>query len=233
MTSCPFCQLISTPPTKTTFLQTPFVIGVLDIQPLISSDAHLLLIPVGSTKNTDIGTVTTTHAQTLDEVDPITAGNLGYWLAMTVRALKNIILRARSLHNSNASCEPVAINVVQNNGAGAGQVVDHVHFHIILRQSATADPRTRFLLEHKLYHPRPETITKTNNKNNSSIALDRKNSIDWSQLRNRLSYYEQVYGRGPREDLDEDAEWNLELVAALQKELKNIHTLNEKINSKM
>lgn len=230
MTPCPFCQLITTPPPKTTFLQTPFVIGVLDIQPLISSDAHLLLIPVGSTKNTDIGAITTTHAQTLDEVDPITAGHLGYWLAMTVRALKNIILRARSVDNSNASSEPVAINVVQNNGAGAGQVVDHVHFHIILRQSATTDPRTRFLLEHKLYHPRPEPISKTNN---NSITVDRKYGIDWFRLRNRLSYYEQVYGRGPREDLDEDAEWNLELVAALQKELKKIHTLNEKTKPKM
>lgn len=229
VSSCPFCQLAATPPPKTTFLRTPHVLGVLDIQPLVASDAHLLLIPV-SPSNTTTGPATG-HAQTLDEVDPLTARELGYWLATTVRALKTIITRARSSsdHSSSASNDEVAINVVQNNGAGAGQVVDHVHFHIILRQSGDVDPRTRFLQDQKNFYNSqsgPTAAGESGSRSNNGAA-------DWTQLRNRLSYYAQVYGRGPRTDLDEDAEWNMELVDALRQELTKIHEQNEKAEHKL
>jgi diadenosine tetraphosphate (Ap4A) HIT family hydrolase len=235
VSSCPFCQLAAAPPAKTTFLRTPYVLGVLDIQPLIASDAHLLLIPTSPSHATTAAE--TSHAQTLDEVDPLNARELGYWLATTVRALKTIITRARSssAHSSSASSNnnnEVAINIVQNNGAGAGQVVDHVHFHIILRQSGTVDPCTRFLQEQKKFYNSQSDLTGSGESSNSSSGGG-GGAADWTQLRNRISYYAQVYGRGPREDLDEDSEWNMELVAALRQELSKIHEKNEKAEHKL
>lgn len=86
--------------------ETPHALSFLDVGPL--ADAHLLLIPKP-------------HYARLDEMpvdDLIQTTGL---LPMLSRAVMQV---------SGAS----AYNILQNNGQAAGQVVEHVHFHIIPRR---------------------------------------------------------------------------------------------------
>jgi histidine triad (HIT) family protein len=80
-----------------------FVISILDIGPL--SEGHALVIPKEP-------------AATIDTLSDDFAAAVGRVLPRIVRAIKKV---------TGAS----AINILQNNGADAGQAVDHVHFHII------------------------------------------------------------------------------------------------------
>tara|TARA_R110002072_G_scaffold125032_3_gene260693 strand:+ start:46 stop:498 length:453 start_codon:yes stop_codon:yes gene_type:complete len=80
-----------------------FVIAILDIAPL--SEGHALVIPKEP-------------ATTIDELSDDQAAGLGRALPRITRAIKKV---------TGAK----ACNILQNNGADAGQVVDHVHFHII------------------------------------------------------------------------------------------------------
>lgn len=82
-----------------------FVIAILDIGPL--SEGHALVIPKEP-------------AATIDELSDDHAAAVGRVLPRIVRAIKKV---------TGAS----AVNILQNNGADAGQAVDHVHFHIIPR----------------------------------------------------------------------------------------------------
>lgn len=88
-----------------------FVIAILDIGPL--SEGHALVIPKEP-------------AATIDELSDDHAAAVGRVLPRIVRAIKKV---------TGAS----AINILQNNGAQAGQAVDHVHFHIIPRYVDRAD----------------------------------------------------------------------------------------------
>jgi histidine triad (HIT) family protein len=81
------------------------VIAILDIGPL--SEGHALVIPKEP-------------AATIDELSDDHAAAVGRVLPRIVRAIKKV---------TGAS----AVNILQNNGAAAGQAVDHVHFHIIPR----------------------------------------------------------------------------------------------------
>ncbi|KAK6335569.1 hypothetical protein TWF696_002340 [Orbilia brochopaga] len=123
---CPFCAIArqhpgktpiapyttpSTPtPTRTPntahmILSTPQVIGFLDIMPL--SAGHVLLTPRH-------------HAEKIMDLTPEEGASLGAWLPIVTRAVS----RAMQVDD---------LNVVQNNGARASQVVKHVHYHIIPR----------------------------------------------------------------------------------------------------
>ncbi len=82
-----------------------FVIAILDIGPL--SEGHALVIPKEP-------------AATIDELSDDHAAAVGRVLPRIVRAIKKVT-------------GATAVNVLQNNGAQAGQAVDHVHFHIIPR----------------------------------------------------------------------------------------------------
>ncbi len=82
-----------------------FVIAILDIGPL--SEGHALVIPKEP-------------AVTIDELSDEHAAAVGRVLPRITRAIKKVT-GAR------------AINILQNNGADAGQAVEHVHFHIIPR----------------------------------------------------------------------------------------------------
>ncbi len=82
-----------------------FVIAILDIGPL--SEGHALVIPKEP-------------AATIDELSDEHAAAVGRVLPRITRAIKKV---------TGAS----AINILQNNGSDAGQVVEHVHFHIIPR----------------------------------------------------------------------------------------------------
>jgi|TARA_R110002073_G_scaffold147687_3_gene300744 histidine triad (HIT) family protein len=82
-----------------------FVIAILDIGPL--SEGHALVIPKEP-------------AATIDELSDDHAAALGRVLPRIARAIKKVT-------------GATALNILQNNGAEAGQAVDHVHFHIIPR----------------------------------------------------------------------------------------------------
>ncbi|MBL4810342.1 MAG: HIT family protein [Phycisphaerales bacterium] len=82
-----------------------FVIALLDIGPL--SEGHALVIPKEP-------------AATIDELSDEHAAAVGRVLPRITRAIKKVT-------------GATAVNILQNNGAAAGQAVEHVHFHIIPR----------------------------------------------------------------------------------------------------
>lgn len=82
-----------------------FVIAILDIGPL--SEGHTLVIPKEP-------------AETIDQLSDDHAAAVGRVLPRIARAIMKV---------TGAS----AYNILQNNGAPAGQAVPHVHFHIIPR----------------------------------------------------------------------------------------------------
>ena len=84
------------------------VLAILDIGPL--SRGHTLVIPKEP-------------AETLDALSEESAAALGRVLPRLARAL----IEATGVRE---------YNVLQNNGRGAHQAVDHVHFHIIPKPSA-------------------------------------------------------------------------------------------------
>ncbi len=81
------------------------VIAILDINPL--SEGHALVIPKEP-------------AETIDALSDEFAAAVGRVLPRITRALKKVT-------------GATAVNILQNNGADAGQAVPHVHFHVIPR----------------------------------------------------------------------------------------------------
>lgn len=161
---CPFCAIAKgakpearPQPTgeSTVFLSTPHVVGFFDIQPLVSAEAHVLIIP-------------RKHYETLDELsgDTETAGALGIALSRAARALKEVF-------------GPKAFNVVQNNGSAAGQVVNHVHFHLVIRPWKRTEKLAQSV--------------------GVASELAQKTHLTMAE---RASYSALVFGRGQRQDLD-------------------------------
>ena len=85
------------------------VLAFLDINPL--STGHTLVIPKEP-------------AQTLDALSEESAAALGRALPRICRA----VIAVTGVHE---------YNVLENNGAGAHQAIDHVHFHIIPKPNRT------------------------------------------------------------------------------------------------
>ncbi|RYP32375.1 hypothetical protein DL767_005240 [Monosporascus sp. MG133] len=134
---CPFCAIAATyspfppsspppadspslsptrlSPSAFVVLSTPTALAFLDILPL--SRGHLLLCPRA-------------HRSKLTDVTAAEAAELGAHLRVLSRAL----VRATGVADWN---------VVQNNGAAAAQVVDHVHYHLIPRPEIRASGRFR------------------------------------------------------------------------------------------
>lgn len=90
-------------------LSTPHVLAFLDIMPV--THAHTLVVP-------------REHYVKVTDMPADVAAEVGALLPLVSRAVM------RTLGGTD-------FNIVQNNGPSAGQVVDHVHFHIIPRQSTT------------------------------------------------------------------------------------------------
>ncbi|KAI1102732.1 HIT-like protein [Jackrogersella minutella] len=133
--SCPFCNISKSfssfepahpPPSSSpsldpsalappafVVLSTPALVAFLDILPL--SAGHLLLCPRA-------------HRRKLTDVTPSEAAELGVYL----RVLSAALVRATGVPDWN---------VVQNNGAAAAQVVNHVHYHLIPRPEIRASGR--------------------------------------------------------------------------------------------
>ncbi|KAI1504496.1 HIT domain-containing protein [Biscogniauxia marginata] len=133
---CPFCNIAqaypSFPPTEPpspsagssldpfklappafVVLSTPSLVAFLDILPL--SQGHLLLCPRA-------------HKPKLTDVSAEEAAALGCYL----RILSAALVRTTGVQDWN---------VVQNNGAAAAQVVNHVHYHLIPRPEIRASGR--------------------------------------------------------------------------------------------
>jgi histidine triad (HIT) family protein len=105
--SCVFCRIVAGTIPCHRLAQTPHTLAFLDIMPL--SRGHCLVIPKG-------------HWELLDQMPPEVAGACGAELARVASALREA-----------TGC--AGWNVLQNNGEVAGQVVKHVHFHLIPRQA--------------------------------------------------------------------------------------------------
>lgn len=152
--SCVFCEIAKNNPTPkdaNVVYADENVLAFLDIQPLVDSKLHLLVIP-------------RTHYATLDTVSATDAGYMGAALSKVAKA---------AIEATNSS----GYNIIQNNGAIAGQIVDHVHFHIVIR-----DPKS----------PQSRTV--------ADIVKVLKQQVG---QKSSLVFNAQVYGKGLREDLEE------------------------------
>ncbi len=107
---CIFCKIVAGEIPCCTILETDDALAFLDVGPI--APGHLLLIPK-------------THTETLDQLDSSA-------MAATARLLPRLAAAVKTA----TGCE--GLNIVQNNGAIAGQVVPHVHFHLIPRTSGDA-----------------------------------------------------------------------------------------------
>ncbi len=102
---CIFCKIAAGQIPANTVLETDRAMAFLDIGPL--SEGHVLVIPRD-------------HFGRLEEMSAETGAHLGSLLPTLGAALVRVTGAA-------------GYNVLQNNGRMAGQVVPHVHFHLIPR----------------------------------------------------------------------------------------------------
>ena len=104
---CVFCKIIADDIPCHRVFENDHLLAFLDIAPL--ARGHTVVIPKA-------------HAERLDQLDPEVVAEIG-------RRLGRIGRRVVSATAADG------YNVLQNNGSVAGQVVPHVHFHIIPRRS--------------------------------------------------------------------------------------------------
>lgn len=109
MTSCIFCQIIEGSIPSEKIYEDEHVLAFMDVMPV--TEGHVLLIP----KN---------HRENLFEMTEQEAGNL----FSVAPKLANVI---------KETFTPAGMNLLQNNGAPAGQAVFHFHMHLIPRYDET------------------------------------------------------------------------------------------------
>jgi histidine triad (HIT) family protein len=102
---CIFCGIVAGEVPSYTLYEDDEVVSFLDVNP--ASDGHALVVPKG-------------HDERLAEMDDAA-------VAATFTTARDV---AAALEDALA---PPGYNVVQNNGAAAGQEVDHAHVHVIPR----------------------------------------------------------------------------------------------------
>lgn len=102
---CIFCKIANGEIPAATIYENSDVRVILDIAP--ASRGHALIIPKE-------------HFNDLFDIDAVTAGKVFSLATEVARAMKSV------LH-----CD--GMNIVQNNGAVAGQTVFHFHLHLIPR----------------------------------------------------------------------------------------------------
>ena len=105
MENCIFCKIIKGEIPSAKVFENDDIYAFLDIAPL--AEGHLLVISKA-------------HYATIIEMPAELMGKLGEVLPM----LANAVCKATGT---------TACNVFQNNGRPAGQLVDHLHFHIVPR----------------------------------------------------------------------------------------------------
>ncbi len=104
-TDCIFCKLVAGEIPAAVIYENDAIISFLDIGPL--NEGHTLIIPKH-------------HVGTLDACDPSVLAEIGKVLGPISKA----VVAATQCEGFNCLC---------NNGKVAGQVVNHLHFHIIPR----------------------------------------------------------------------------------------------------
>jgi histidine triad (HIT) family protein len=107
MDGCVFCKMVAGEIPVARVYEDEAVLAFLDIGPI--SDGHTLVVP-------------RQHCTRIHECDP-------ELLAEVARRLGKIAEAVVAAMGSDG------YNVLSNNGAAAGQVVDHLHFHIIPRKA--------------------------------------------------------------------------------------------------
>ena len=110
MSDCSFCKIVAGEIPSSPVHEDKTTLAFMDIGPL--AEGHVLLIPTG-------------HYETLDQMPPDEAAAMSRHLPALVRAVQTV-----------TGCE--GVNVLQNNGPVAHQVVMHVHVHIIPRSVGDA-----------------------------------------------------------------------------------------------
>lgn len=109
MTNCIFCKIIAGEIPSVKIYEDEHVFAFMDIMPL--SKGHTLLIPK-------------THREFVYDMTPEEAGQL---FAVAPKIAKAI----------QETFEPMGMNLLNNNGAKAGQSVFHFHLHFIPRYGQT------------------------------------------------------------------------------------------------
>lgn len=100
---CLFCQIIAGEVNSYKVYEDEFSLAILDLFPI--SPGHVLVMP----KN---------HYDRLSDIDETDAANVFRTVVKVQKALVNLT------PNNDG------FNILQNNGKGAGQEIEHVHFHI-------------------------------------------------------------------------------------------------------
>ena len=104
---CIFCKMVAGQIPAEKIYEDDVVLAFLDIGPL--SDGHTLIIPKE-------------HFEKLDECPPELLGQVSERFGKVIKAVTQAM-----------DCE--GYNLLCNNGRTAGQLVGHVHFHLIPRNS--------------------------------------------------------------------------------------------------
>jgi len=104
---CVFCKMVAGQIPVTKIYEDEFVLAFLDIGPI--SDGHTLVIP-------------RQHFEKLHDCPGALLGQVGSRLGKIAKAVA-------------AAMDSDGYNVLCNNGRAAGQLVDHLHFHIIPRNT--------------------------------------------------------------------------------------------------
>jgi len=107
MDGCVFCKMVAGEIATAKVYEDEVVLAFLDIGPV--SDGHTLVIPKQ-------------HCRQIHECEP-------QMLSMVAARLGKIAKAVASAMNADG------YNVLVNNGRVAGQVVEHMHFHIIPRKA--------------------------------------------------------------------------------------------------
>ena len=107
MDGCVFCKMVEGSIPVTKVYEDEAVLAFLDIGPI--SDGHTLVIPKR-------------HCERLHECAPEVLADVATRLGRIAEAVVKAL-------------DADGYNVLSNNGAAAGQVVDHLHFHVIPRKA--------------------------------------------------------------------------------------------------
>jgi histidine triad (HIT) family protein len=105
MEDCVFCKIVKGELPSVKVYENDLLLVIMDIMPL--SDGHTLILPKA-------------HHETIFDMNESLAGEI----MSTTWKLANVI---------NKTIEPAGLNILQNNGSAAGQVVPHFHIHLIPR----------------------------------------------------------------------------------------------------
>ncbi|MFJ7827699.1 HIT family protein [Psychrobacillus sp. NPDC096623] len=125
MSECIFCKIIDGSIPSAKIYEDEYVYAFMDIMPL--TKGHTLIIP----KN---------HKENVYDLSEEEASNLFKVVPKIASALKE-------------SFGPVGMNLLNNNGAPAGQSVFHFHLHFIPRYDQTDGFRATWITKEKIYTP--------------------------------------------------------------------------------